>query len=130
MRHVYLNGATWDRTQAHEHMRAFWAKNPKGFTAQMAALEREHKATKPGSGSGGEAPIEDVGTAKCMALIEKLLADNRKKAMENAEITRKPNAAEVGASLQRSLADALEREKRLQEKVKALEQNGSERDGG
>ena len=43
MRHVYQNQSQHDTTQAQEHARAFLAKDPKGFMAQMTAMEKDRR---------------------------------------------------------------------------------------
>ena len=73
----------------------------------------------------------DVGTQKAIALCEQLLGDfERQQAKEDAELAKRPNAAEIAGTLQTRLAGALEREKRLQERVKELERSGSGKGGG
>jgi hypothetical protein len=57
-------------------------------------------------------------TKLCSDLLEKIRLDQIR---EDAELARRPNAAQIGSSLQKSLAGALEREKELRERVKQLE---------
>lgn len=77
MRHVYLNPSQFDKTQGHETARKLLRKDPKGFMAQLSAMEKEHRVSLREVREKEEAPapkssvgLEDVGTESCLALCE------------------------------------------------------------
>jgi len=127
LRHVYLNPKKYDRTEAHDNARRFKDRDPKGFSAQLAALEKEHKATmaaERGRSGGDQEP--DLSTEKCVELARGLIHDIlAQQAEEDAELAKRPNAAEFAATLQKRLAATLEREKRLQDRIAELERGGA-----
>jgi hypothetical protein len=107
---------TWvRRSPANET--TFWGSIWPKLSATGAASKRQQEADT--------AEDVDMGTERALALCEVWLDDYHvQEAKENAELARKPNAAEFAATLQNSLAGVLEREKRLQDRVKELEHNG------
>ena len=63
-----------------------------------------------------------MGTQRAMKLSEDLIENIRlEQAKEDAELAKRPNAAEIGGTLQKRLAAALEREKQLRERVNELD---------
>jgi hypothetical protein len=104
-------------------------KHPERFLDKV--VKQALVETKKNESDEPEPGERDLGTERSLELIGDLLADfEAKEAKENAELAARPDAAKIGATLQRSLASALEREKRLKERVKELERNGSARVGG
>lgn len=70
MKHAYNQPASADTTQAHKTCRKWLEEAPSAFMARMTELERK--------GQGGEAPPgagPDLGTEKCLQLIEQLLEE-------------------------------------------------------
>src|SRR5207245_6417580 len=125
MRWVYGHPKTQDRTQGHRVCRGWMDDDPKGFMTAKTQLEAKAKAAEPASGKPDGPPPLDEGEERVRAMIDKLLGDmERREAEENAqEATRlmaRPDGRKVAVSLQRALASAMEREKRLREKLDEL----------
>lgn len=123
MRFVYGQDESKDRTPGQKHCRQILKEDANRFFAQLAKLESSHEAgaakVKPTRSVVAEPEeVVDEGTDLALERLNEFLANVK----EDAEFARMPNAAEIGSSLQKSLAGALEREKELRERVKELEQ--------
>lgn len=71
-RYVYLNSPRHDTTASHVALRKFLKSDFKGFMAQLAAMEKEHRAWKREKGKD-DAVEADPGTRKCLDLAERLI---------------------------------------------------------
>lgn len=79
MRHVIINTACFDRTEAQKQARLFNQRHPGQFRALKATLEKEHRvameqARARDAGAGGEV-VPDEGTERCEDLIGRLLEE-------------------------------------------------------
>jgi hypothetical protein len=109
---------------------AFWLQFWPKTLLSKAALKAEPSGWREGQGGacptcGFPPPKPDMGTERAQQLIEEILKGNHEKlAQEDAEFASRPDAAQVGATLQTRLAGALEREKELRRRVEELERAG------
>lgn len=71
MRHVYLNDVSFDETEAHHSNRAWKLAAPRAFGETLMSMEKAHQAGTSAGALLSRGP--DVGTAECVALVEKLI---------------------------------------------------------
>lgn len=94
-------------------------KHPERFLDRIAKLalteaknQDKHEPQPPG---------RDIGTESAIRLCELCLEDyERQRAEEDAELARRPDAAQIGATLQATLTEALRRESVLRQTVDKL----------
>jgi hypothetical protein len=135
MRLVYGQDESKDRTPGQKALRKILNKNAKTFIEQLAGLEKAHlattgKAVVPENSDLSQSTkpeVVDEGTARAEALIEKLLDEYEAEQAEAATPFALPNSPASASVLQHQLAASLQREKRLRERVEALERNGTGR---
>jgi polyhydroxyalkanoate synthesis regulator phasin len=139
MRWVYARPAQDDRTQGHKTCRRWMKADIKGFMAAKSQLEAKLLARRPPSkddesGDREEPPaVVDKGSERARELLDRLLDDfHAEQAEEDAKLAARPDAAQIGATLQNTLKGALEREamwknqvEALRERVKELEHKGA-----
>ncbi|MBY0525063.1 MAG: hypothetical protein K2R98_16785 [Gemmataceae bacterium] len=123
MRWVQSHAKSQDRTELQKDCRQWKSKDLKGFMAKRADLERAEMAARGQNSTMAQssAPVVDEPDATD-DLIQRLLDEcHAETAAEDARLAARPDAANIGASLQRSLNESLEREKMLQARIKKLE---------
>lgn len=81
MRHVLVNTKGYDQHRDERASRSWFEKDPKGFLLKLHDFEFQDKALASGRREG-ESDL-DPGSARCLQLIERLLADA--KAVAHAE---------------------------------------------
>jgi hypothetical protein len=107
--------------------RVLLQQSPKVFLERMAALEKEWLSTERAAREHAKAESEarlappepelepDEGTEHVQALISRLLTKlNEQQRQEDLELAARPNAAEIGGTVQKALQEAVRREKVLQ----------------
>jgi hypothetical protein len=123
MRHVYCRPKEEDRTLGQAKCRDWYKRDAKGFLRWMAELEK----VRPDETRKQEPPVTDPGTERAEALIARLLDEwelevAKQDAAFDAKFAAQPGAELLGASLQKKLQSALEREKMWRERAQELEQ--------
>lgn len=119
MRRVYRQEEKKDRTPGEKLCRRWLKDNPKEFLSHLARYEAEEEAEQA---RREPEPEEDERQEKVGALIDRILDDcNKEQAREDAMLAKRPDAAEIGGTLQKRLTEALEREERLRKRVEELE---------
>jgi hypothetical protein len=144
------NGLAWGLLQwvrlTPANQATFWGSIWPKLLPTAAALKRgqEAEAGKAGDKEGpcpecGREPEPvDVGSERAEALIQELLDEmDAEQADEDAELAARPDAAQIGATLQHSLKAALDREEMwkkqagaLRERVRELESVGVPKTNG
>jgi hypothetical protein len=114
--------------------RVMLAQSPKSFMERLASLEREWLLTERAAREHAKAESEarpaqpepelepDEGTERVQGLIKRLLGKlHEQQRQEDLELASRPNAAEIGGTLQKALTEALRREQVLQDRLAELE---------
>jgi hypothetical protein len=124
MRKVSRGPSNQDRGHFQAAMRELFKKDVGKFMALLREEEKEYNAIlkqRAVEKKVEEGAIVDHGTDKAVAKVEGLLDKiHKKEAAKNAELARRPDAANIAATLQNRLASAVEREKQLREQVRQL----------
>jgi hypothetical protein len=124
LRHVYNKPKNKDRTQGQKMLRKLFEKAPEKFLYRLQKAEADYRAAQQESQAPGASPDEkatDPGTEKSLAAIDQLLRRySAERAREDAEFAQRPDAAAMGATLQRRLAEAVRREEALRAEVDQL----------
>lgn len=119
MRAVYDQDESKDRGPAQKALRRMFNENIDKFLARLGRLEQASQTKEEKAPETTEEV--DEGTERALALCDQILADiEAKEAQENAAFAARPDAAAVGASLQRKLSQALGREAKLKEEIANL----------
>jgi hypothetical protein len=124
MRHVLSKRASLDNTILQKECRA-WLKAKKSvFMARLADLVKaEMTARAPGRTGRDDSDDHNGGGT---AWIEQWLEKSKEKQRgQDLEFSKRPDAAQIGVTLQRRLDEALRRERVLLERVAELEQTAS-----
>ena len=117
MRAVVMQPASCDRGRYEKLARRMYTKKPLEFGMKLADMDKA-AANRPSE----KDKSRDIGTEKCVALAEGLIAKLvEKQRAEDREFAKRPDAAQVGATLQKTLREALAREEKLVARVKELE---------
>lgn len=123
MRAVYRQDESQDRGPAQKALRKLFQENLDSFLARLARLEAqaESKAEKQEQPDGLDEGHKRA-KAEVRKCLERLEADEARK---NAEFAQRPDAAEIGANLQKKLAASLEREAMLRRERAELRSRAS-----
>jgi hypothetical protein len=124
MRRVFNYPETADKTEAHKNCRQALKDDRNRFITQLLAAEKEYRkgAEKAEAAEAEQVADVDEGIERIMKMSQQFLDEMAAiEAQENAEFASRPNAAEIGATLQKRLTKVMEREEKLMERVKELE---------
>jgi hypothetical protein len=118
-------GSACPGTPQQEHYRRLHKKQPVKFAELYAKLEREFQQSKPADQPGDEEPERDEGLERAEGAALRFLkaweaSDAEEEKQKNLEFARRPDAAQIGATLQRQLKCAVERQERLEKQVEDL----------
>jgi hypothetical protein len=116
-------GSACPGTPQQEHYRRLHKKQPVKFAELYAKLEREFQESKPAAPPEESGPDEGTELAEGAALrfLKAWEArDAEEEKQKNLEFARRPDAAQIGATLQRQLKCAVERQERMVEQVEGL----------
>jgi hypothetical protein len=120
MRAVYRQDPSKDRGPAQKALRKFFDKDPNAFLRRLEHMEQSSAALKEDEREDSK-PQEDVGLEESIESVNECMRQrDTKRAAEDAEFAKRPDAAEKGASLQRALNAAVERETRSREREEKL----------
>lgn len=135
MRAVYRQDEVKDLPR-QKPLRQMLKDDPKGYLSQLAQLEKMQAqgtvkgAKSPKSSEKTKEAEPDEGTERAIGLVERLLDGfHAEQAEEDAKLAARPDAAQIGATLQNSLKGALEREEILQRQVNSLRARVAELEG-
>src|SRR5688572_17161344 len=121
MRAVYEQDESKDRGPAQKALRKMFQENTDKFIARLGRLEQAFQAEVFKEDVIPVVTEVDEGTEKSVALIENLLAKyHAQRAEEDAEFAKRPDAAAIGVTLQKKLAQSLEREAFLRKQIDEL----------
>jgi hypothetical protein len=122
LRFVYSHAEGQDKSQGQRLCRKLLTNDPKAFLSQMAHLEKAHLQ---GAGKATESkavPEVDEGEERAFGLIEEFFEQHQRGLAEaDAKLAARPDAAQLGATLQKRLAETLDREKQLRERIAEFE---------
>jgi len=126
---VYEQEESKDRGPAQQQLRKMFKEDTDKFIARMRRLEEAYEAQDSKRAPREEPPIDlanmepEKAETLCREMLDRL---NAELAAEDAELAKRPDAAAIGASLQKSLAEALRREAVLRDEVKELRNKGKD----
>jgi hypothetical protein len=114
--------------------RVLLQQSPKVFLERMASLEKDWLSTERAAREHAKAESEarpappepelepDEGTERVQAHIKRLLGKlHEEQRREDLELASRPDAAQIGGTLQKALTEALRREQVLQDRLAELE---------
>jgi hypothetical protein len=121
MRAVYEQDESEDRGPAQKALRKMFNENIDKFIARLGRLEQAYQAEAPKEEKEEPAEAPDKVTPKLITLLEdQIRGFEEKRAREDAEFAKRPDAAMMGATLQQKLTSSLEREEMLRKEVAEL----------
>jgi hypothetical protein len=133
MRWVYEHEEGQDRSPGRRFYRKMMTENPKEFSSQMAKMEAEYQklvlaavGKSAVARSSDKLPVEDDDDGGLEVVEQWLKEHAEREAVENAELAKRPDAARLGASLQRALNATLDRERILKNTVDDLREKVQE----
>jgi hypothetical protein len=120
LRHVYNRAKSADKTQGQRMLRKMFEREPEKFVYRLQKAEAEFRAMPRPEAVEPQEEV-DQGTANSLALLENLLIQHEaERIAEDAAFAKRPDAAQIGATLQYKLTAALEREAMLRKQIDEL----------
>src|SRR5262249_15874735 len=120
LRAVYGQDKSKDKGPTQKALRKFFDKDPSGFLRRLEDAEQRFEAAKADEREES-VPEPDVGLERVIEVLTGVMQQvDAELAAEDAELAKRPDAAQKGASLQRALNASLERETRSREREEQL----------